>query len=128
VDIWGRIKCALLRGASLDSLNVPLGLLEPGGFVGNSFDNVESEKKPRCGGGGFFRIDLPGLIIGIAEDDGEGEIGDVGTDEAMSNVLCSSLWMLDLAGIEFERCLTSTTFRHEFITLIIIIISFKSNQ
>lgn len=49
------------------------------GAEGRSLENVDNEKKPRdAGGGGFLRIGLPGRIIGIAEDDGEGDVGERG--------------------------------------------------
>lgn len=75
------MKCALLRGVSLDSPRDPFGGVELVGEVGKSFDNVDNEKKPRWGGGGRFNMDLPGRIIGIADDDGEGEVGEVGADD-----------------------------------------------
>lgn len=48
------------------------------GDDGKSFENVDREKKPRWGGGGFFRIGFPGRIIGIADDDGDGDVGESG--------------------------------------------------
>jgi len=75
------MKWALLSGASLDSLKNPVGGVGVVGDVGKSPESVESEKNPRRGGGGRFKIDLPGLMMGMAEDDGEGEEGDVGTDD-----------------------------------------------
>ena len=79
VDIWGRMKWARLSGASLDSLKKPVGGVV--GDVGKSPESAESENNPRRGGGGRFNIDLPGLIMGMAEDDGEGEEGEVGADD-----------------------------------------------
>lgn len=51
------------------------------GVVGRSLESVDKEKKPRWGGGGRFKMDLPGRIIGMADDDGEGEVGEVGADD-----------------------------------------------
>lgn len=54
------------------------------GAEGRSFENVENGKKLRDGGGGgFLRIGFPGRIIGIADEDGDGDVGErgeVGTD------------------------------------------------
>jgi hypothetical protein len=66
---------------SLASLSEPFGVVGAVGDVGKSFESVDSEKKPRWGGGGRFKMDLPGRIMGIADDDGEGEVGEVGVDD-----------------------------------------------
>ena len=41
--------------------------------MGNSFESLPNEKNDCGGGGGFFNIDLPGVGIVTADDDGDGE-------------------------------------------------------
>ena len=42
-------------------------------WLGRSFESRVSEKKDCCGGGGFFKMDFPGVGIVTADDDGDGE-------------------------------------------------------
>ena len=43
------------------------------GWLGRSFESRPNEKKDCGGGGGFFKIDFPGVGIVTADDDGDGE-------------------------------------------------------
>ena len=63
--IWGRIKCALLRGLSSSA--------------GTESDEegrnlVKREKRESCCGGGLFRIDFPGTGMVTAEEEGGPEL------------------------------------------------------
>ena len=47
--------------------------LDAGFWFGRSFESRPSEKNDCGGGGGFFKIDFPGVGIVTADDEGDGE-------------------------------------------------------
>ena len=96
VVISGRMKCALLN-----ALVSSLPSADTGEFwLGRSLESRVSEKKDCCGGGGFFKMDFPGVGIVTADDDGDGE--EVISSSSLASVLWASCGRLIAGARPFD--------------------------